>query len=620
MSKLRAGAASFTFNPSASVFVPRSVAPAAAPEPVVAPVVEAAPQASVPADNGSWEQAEPATEAKVEAKVEAKAQETTFADEEDLDISDPAVLAALGESDPELLAELLAVQAEERKAKQDKQAAAERRRAKQAAAAEAREAGLVRVDAREHMNIVFIGHVDAGKSTISGQIMMATGQIDERTIDRYKKEAEEKGRDSWYLAFILDSNDEEKAKGKTVEVGRAHFTTNTKRYTLLDAPGHKNYVPNMIGGAQQADVGVLVISARKGEFETGFDRGGQTREHAMLAKTLGIKRLIVLVNKMDEKTVNWDQKRFDQIETKLSPFLKKSGFDLKREVTYCPVSGYSGQNISHRHTGCEWYSGPCFLEILDQLPAINRETEKPARIPVITRFKDMGSLMVLGKLEAGTLRKGDELILMPTRKRCSVRELIVDEEEVDIVLAGENVLVKVTGLNEEDVADGMVLCEAERCALRTAMFDCQIQVLDLLAHKPILTSGYQAVLHVHSLNVECEITKLIEEVKVERKKKTKSKTKSAGGTGKKKGKGKKKSAQVAAPEKEAAPEKKAPKGPAPVMLRTGDNAIVRIRTRNLITVETFADQQALGRFTLRDQGVTIAIGKILKIAQPRSKN
>lgn len=160
--------------------------------------------------------------------------------------------------------------------------------------------------------------------------MLSTGQVDERTIQKYEKEAKEKNRESWYLAYIMDTNEDERTKGITVEVGRAHFSTSKKRYTLLDAPGHKTYVPNMISGASQADVGVLVISARKGEFETGFDRGGQTREHAMLAKTLGLQKLIILVNKMDDSTVNWSQERFDEIEGKLSPFLKKTGFNLQK--------------------------------------------------------------------------------------------------------------------------------------------------------------------------------------------------------------------------------------------------------------------------------------------------
>ncbi|KAI5651866.1 elongation factor tu GTP binding domain-containing protein [Phthorimaea operculella] len=162
---------------------------------------------------------------------------------------------------------------------------------------------------KEHVNVVFIGHVDAGKSTIGGQIMSLTGMVDKRTLDKYEREAREKSRESWYLSWALDTNQEERDKGKTVEVGRAYFETDKKHFTILDAPGHKSFVPNMIGGAAQADLAVLVISARKGEFETGFDRGGQTREHAMLAKTAGVKHLVALVNKMDDPTVNWDEKR-----------------------------------------------------------------------------------------------------------------------------------------------------------------------------------------------------------------------------------------------------------------------------------------------------------------------
>ena len=163
---------------------------------------------------------------------------------------------------------------------------------------------------KEHVNIVFIGHVDAGKSTLGGNILFLTGMVDERTMEKYEKEAKEAGRESWYLSWALDSTKEERAKGKTVEVGRARFETERRRYTILDAPGHKSYVPNMISGAAQADVGVLVISARKGEFETGFDKGGQTREHAVLAKMQGINKLIVVINKMDDPTVEWSKERF----------------------------------------------------------------------------------------------------------------------------------------------------------------------------------------------------------------------------------------------------------------------------------------------------------------------
>ena len=182
---------------------------------------------------------------------------------------------------------------------------------------------------KEHVNVIFLGHVDAGKSTLGGSILYATGMVDERTMEKYKREAKEAGRETWYLSWALDLTREERSKGKTVEVGRGFFETDKRRYTILDAPGHKTFVPNMIGGASQADVGVLVISARRGEYETGFEKGGQTREHAVLAKTQGVNKLVVVVNKMDDMTVNWSQERYKECTEKLSAFLKSVGYNPK---------------------------------------------------------------------------------------------------------------------------------------------------------------------------------------------------------------------------------------------------------------------------------------------------
>jgi peptide chain release factor subunit 3 len=181
---------------------------------------------------------------------------------------------------------------------------------------------VVEVDeTRQPASLVLIGHVDSGKSTISGNLMFLMGVVDQRTIQKYKEEAKEKNRDSWWLAYVMDVNEEEKAKGKTVEVGRATFDTPKKRYTIFDAPGHKNYVPNMIMGAALADFGALVISAKRGEFESGFDLDGQTREHVQLAKSLGIHKLVVVVNKMDEPSVKWSKDRFTEILSSLKPFI-----------------------------------------------------------------------------------------------------------------------------------------------------------------------------------------------------------------------------------------------------------------------------------------------------------
>jgi peptide chain release factor subunit 3 len=212
--------------------------------------------------------------------------------------------------------------------------------------------------AKEHLNIVFVGHVDAGKSTFGGNLLFITGMVDKRTMEKYEREAKEAGRESWYLSWALDSTTQERAKGKTVEVGRAYFETTLRRYTILDAPGHKTFVPSMISGAAQADVAILVISARKGEFETGFEKGGQTREHIMLVKTAGVTKLIVAINKMDDPTVKWEKARYDEIKDKLTPFVKAAGFNPKTDVTFIPLSAYTGANLKEvvSKSVCSWYT------------------------------------------------------------------------------------------------------------------------------------------------------------------------------------------------------------------------------------------------------------------------
>jgi peptide chain release factor subunit 3 len=211
--------------------------------------------------------------------------------------------------------------------------------------------------AKEHLNIVFIGHVDAGKSTMGGNLLYITGMVDKRTMEKYERDAKEAGRESWYLSWALDSTPQERLKGKTVEVGRAYFETDRRRYTILDAPGHKTFVPSMISGAAQADVAILVISARKGEFETGFERGGQTREHIMLVKTAGVAKVVVAINKMDDMTVEWQKSRYDEIKDKLTPFIKAAGFNPKTDVTFIPVSAFTGFNLKDRlsKSVCPWW-------------------------------------------------------------------------------------------------------------------------------------------------------------------------------------------------------------------------------------------------------------------------
>ncbi|XP_036328096.1 eukaryotic peptide chain release factor GTP-binding subunit ERF3A isoform X3 [Rhagoletis pomonella] len=427
---------------------------------------------------------------------------------------------------------------------------------------------------KEHVNVVFIGHVDAGKSTIGGQIMYLTGMVDKRTLEKYEREAREKSRESWYLSWALDTNQEERDKGKTVEVGRAFFETERKHFTILDAPGHKSFVPNMIGGAAQADLAVLVISARKGEFETGFDRGGQTREHAMLAKTAGVKHLVVLVNKMDDPTVNWDEERYNECRDKILPYLKKLGFNPSKDLTFMPCSGLGGAGLRDPVPTaiCPWYRGMAFIPFIDQLPSLNRNAEGPFIMPIVDKYKDMGTV-VMGKVESGTARKGQNLLVMPNRTQVSVDQLFSDDDEVTSVGPGENIKVKLKGIEEEDVSPGFVLCDATNPIKTGKVFDAQVVILE---HKSIICAGYSAVMHIHCAAEEITVKALI--CLVDKKTGEKSKTR-------------------------------------PRFVKQDQVAIMRIECSGMICLEQFKLFPQMGRFTLRDENKTIAIGKVLKVIE-----
>eukprot|EP00210_Caulerpa_lentillifera_P008431 g8043.t1 len=454
-------------------------------------------------------------------------------------------------------------------------------------------------DEREHLNVVFIGHVDAGKSTLGGQILFLTGNVDERTIQKYEKyviftyfkilffllffrEAKDKNRDSWYMAYIMDINDEEREKGKTVEVGRAHFATEKRRYTILDAPGHKNYVPNMISGTAQADIGVMVIAARKGEFETGFERGGQTREHAQLAKTLGVAKLIVAVNKMDDTSIllpngQWSEDRFREVESRLGPFLKSCGYNPKKDITFVPISALSGQNVkdSVEKQICPWWKQGSLFDVLDTVEVADRDPLGPFRMSILDRYKDMG-VIVMGKSESGTVCVGDSLLVMPNKQGVRVEAIFRDEKEVSKAAPGENLRLKISGVEDTDLSPGFVLSSVENCVPVVRQFEAQLMVLDLLEHKAIFTAGYKAVLHIHSLVEECEVTKLLAEINLKNKEQKKTK-----------------------------------------FVKSNTMAICRIGVEQGICIEEFSQIPQLGRFTLRDEGHTIAVGKVTKL--PKNK-
>ncbi|KAI6783489.1 Eukaryotic peptide chain release factor GTP-binding subunit-like protein [Emericellopsis cladophorae] len=448
-------------------------------------------------------------------------------------------------------------------------------------AADVDEDTLKEIYGKEHVNIIFIGHVDAGKSTLGGSILWTTGMVDKRTMEKYKQEAKDLGRESWYLSWVMDLTKEERTKGKTVEVGRGFFETETRRYSILDAPGHKTYVPNMIGGASQADVGILVISARKGEYETGFERGGQTREHAMLAKTQGVNKLIVAINKMDDATVEWSEERYKECTTKLSQFLKGTGYNLKTDVFFMPVAAQMSLNIKERvgKDICPWYDGPSLLEYLDNMKALERKVNAPFMMPVNAKYRDLGT-MIDGKVEAGVCKKGMSLIMMPRKQNVEISAVFGEQEdEIPHAQCGDQVRLRLKGIEEEDILPGFVICSPKRLVHNVAEFEAQIRILEL---KSILTSGFNCVLHVHSAIEEVTFAALLHKLQKGTGRKSKS---------------------------------------APTHAKKGDSIIARMQVTGgagSVCIERFEDYPQMGRFTLRDQGQTIAIGKITKLITDNS--
>ncbi|KAG8686128.1 translation termination factor GTPase eRF3, partial [Ceratobasidium sp. 395] len=426
---------------------------------------------------------------------------------------------------------------------------------------------------KQHLNIVFIGHVDAGKSTMGGQLLLLTGMVDKRTMEKYEREAKEAGRESWYLSWALDSTPQERAKGKTVEVGRAYFETDARRYTILDAPGHKTFVPSMISGAAQADVAILVISARKGEFETGFEKGGQTREHIMLVKTAGVAKVVVVINKMDESTVEWTVERYNEIKDKLTPFLRASGFNPKTDVTFIPVSAYTGANMKEKvpKSVCAWYNGPTLLELLDTMPMVDRKINGPVMMPISEKYKDMGTIVV-GKLESGRVHKNDSLLLMPNKTSVEIAAIYNEmEEEINFAYSGDNVRLRIRGVDDEDVTPGFVLTSLGRPVHAVTQFEAELVILE---HKNIICAGYGSVMHVHTLSEEVTLAALLHYFD----KKTGRKSKKP-----------------------------------PQFAKRGQKIIALVETTAPVCVEPFKQYPQLGRFTLRDEGKTVAIGKVVKL-------
>ncbi|CAK1548642.1 unnamed protein product [Leptosia nina] len=425
---------------------------------------------------------------------------------------------------------------------------------------------------KEYLYIVVIGHVDAGKSTLMGHLLCELGEVSKRTLHKYEQESKKIGKQSFMYAWVLDETGEERVRGITMDIGRAQFETKTKKVIILDAPGHADFIPNMITGAGQADVALLVVDATRGEFESGFDLGGQTREHALLVRSLGVNQLAVAVNKLD--TTNWSQERFNEIVKKLKVFLKQAGFK-DSDVTFVPCSGLTGENLVKPPSEpelLEWYKGPNLLEVIDKFNVPERPVSKPLRMSINDVFKGTGSgFCVAGRIENGILNKGDKILVCPSKETAEVRNLAINELSTNIAFAGDQVSVTLSGVEMQNVSVGYVLSDPVNIVPVTSHFEARLVVFNV---KVPITKGYPVLLHHQSLVESAHISKLKALL-----------NKSTGELLKKK----------------------------PRCLGNNSVAVVDIKVCRPICIERYKDVKELGRVMLRVSGVTIAAGLVTDI-------
>ncbi|KAI4195942.1 MAG: hypothetical protein LQ350_006876 [Teloschistes chrysophthalmus] len=311
--------------------------------------------------------------------------------------------------------------------------------------------------AKRAANFVVIGHVDAGKSTLMGRLLYDLKVVDQRTVDKYRKEAEKIGKSSFALAWVLDQGTEERSRGVTIDIAMNKFETSNTSFTILDAPGHRDFIPNMIAGASQADFAVLVIDASIGNFESGLK--GQTKEHALLVRSMGVQRLVVAINKLD--SVQWSKDRFDEIQQQLSAFLTTTGFQSKN-MSFVPCSGLTGDNIAKRAeiSQAQWYTGPILIEQLEASDPSQRVLDKPLRMTISDVFRGgvQNPLSISGRLESGNLQVGDRILAMPANETAVIRSIEIDSEPADWAVGGQNAILHLTEIEAKYLRAGDVIC------------------------------------------------------------------------------------------------------------------------------------------------------------------
>jgi len=423
-----------------------------------------------------------------------------------------------------------------------------------------------------HINLVVIGHVDSGKSTTTGHLIYKCGGIDKRTIEKFEKEANEMGKGSFKYAWVLDKLKAERERGITIDIALWKFETKKYYFTIIDAPGHRDFIKNMITGTSQADCAILMIAGAQGEFEAGYAKNGQTREHALLAYTLGVKEMIVCINKMDDKTVNWAESRYNEIKEELSKFLTKCGYKTK-DMDFVPISGWNGDNMIDRSANMKWYKGRIMLEALDNIKPPKRPVEKPLRLPLQDVYKIGGiGTVPVGRVETGALKPGMTVVFAPSTHSSEVKSIEMHHEALEEATPGDNVGFNVKGLSIKDIKRGMVAGDTKNDPpMKCAAFNAQVIVLD---HPNKIMAGYTPVVDCHTSHIACKFNKLLHTID-------------------------KRTGQA--------------KEQDPKAIKTGDAAIVEMVPSKAMCVEAFSEYPPLGRFAVRDMRKTVAVGVIKSV-------
>jgi len=442
---------------------------------------------------------------------------------------------------------------------------------------------------KTHINIVVIGHVDSGKSTTTGHLIYKLGGIDRRTIERYEQEAAAIGKSSFKFAWIMDKLKAERERGITIDISLWKFETPKYYTTVIDAPGHRDFIKNMITGTSQADCALLMIAGGPGEFEAGISKDGQTREHALLAYTLGVRQLIVAVNKMDN--CSYSEERFNEIKKEVSSYIKKVGYSLE-SVAFVPISGWHGDNMLEPTTNMPWFkgweiqrksgakvTGMTLVEALDAIEPPARPTDKPLRVPLqdVYKIKGVGTVPV-GRVETGILKPNMVVSFAPTNVTTEVRSVEMHHEVVPEAIPGDNIGFNVTGVSVKDVRRGYVVSDAKNNPAKEAVsFTAQVVVLN---HPGQINAGYSPVVDCHTAHITCKFSELLE--KIDRR------------TG------------VVLEQN-------------PRSLKSGDAAIVKMLPQKPVCVESFQEYPPLGRFAVRDMKQTVAVGVIKSVEKTEGK-